>query len=66
MAPRSDRGTGAVGWLLRIALVVGSLGVVGYDAAAIGVGHLTLDDTAAAAALEGRQAIAETRDTRRG
>lgn len=59
---RDDRGTTVVGWLLRIALGLGAVGVVGFDAASIGVTHLTLDDTAADAAVEARQAYVDTRD----
>lgn len=62
---RSDRGTTATGWVLRIGVVLTVLGVVGHDAGSIAVTHLRLDDTAADAAVDARQAYSETGDVRR-
>jgi P pilus assembly chaperone PapD len=59
-----DRGHTTTGWLLRIGAVLAVLGVAGYDAGSIGITHLRLDDAAADAALDARQAVSETGDPR--
>jgi hypothetical protein len=60
-----DRGSTGIGWLLRIAVVISAVGVVGFDAASIGLTRLNLDDKATEAAIEARQTWTETGDVRR-
>ena len=47
---RGDRGDIVVGWLTKMALVIIAFGLVGFDAIAIGIAHLSGADQANSAA----------------
>lgn len=50
VAASSDRGDIVLGWLTRVSLVLALLGVVTFDAVAVGVAAVTVQDDAATAA----------------
>ena len=51
-----------VGTLAKVLLVLGLLGVVGYDAVAMSINSLSLKDDATAAAQAGHQVLHERKD----
>lgn len=57
-----DRGDIVLGWLTRLVVVLGVVGVLGFDAVALGVGRLTAEDRAQQAARAAVQAWAQTPD----
>jgi len=60
-----ERGDVVVGWLTRLTLVLGVLGVLGFDAVALGVGRLTAEDHAQQAAREAVRSWQQTPDLQR-
>ena len=47
---RGDRGDVILGWLTKVALVLGLLGVIGFDAVSVGVTNMNAADMASSAA----------------
>jgi len=47
---RTDNGSIVVGWLVKLAVVLAVLGVIGFDAISVGAGHLAASDDANQAA----------------
>lgn len=60
---RDDAGGIVLGWLTRVAIVIGVLGVIGFDAVSIMATELSVTDQAATAAAQAAQTFATTRDT---
>lgn len=54
-----------VGWLTRLTLVLGVLGLLGFDAVALGVGRLSAEDHAQQAAREAVRTWQQTPDIQR-
>lgn len=61
---RGDRGDVILGWFTKIALVLGLLALVGFDAVAVGVAHVNVQDTAGDAASEAASMWNNTHDVR--
>ena len=59
-----DRGDIVVGWLTKLVLVLGLLGLVGFDAAGVGVATVSTQDVANNAAREASETYLSSRDTR--
>lgn len=57
-----DVGVIVVSTMLKLLLVLGVLGVVGYDSITMSINSLSLKDDAQAAALEGHQVMHDRRD----
>lgn len=60
-----ERGDVVLGWLTRLTLVLAVLGVLGFDAVALGVGRLNAEDRAQEAARAAVRTLAETSDVQR-
>lgn len=60
---RADAGTIVVGWLLKLALVIGVVAVLGYDLVGVGAAHLRVTDDANAVATAAREALDATAGT---
>jgi hypothetical protein len=52
---RGDRGDVIVGWLTKVTVVIGVLGVMSFDAVSVGVAKMNADDVAATAAAFGAE-----------
>jgi hypothetical protein len=57
-----DRGSIVVGWLVRITAVLAVIGLVGFDAIALGVGRMGVADGGAAAARAAQDTYDRTGD----
>ena len=60
---QGDRGDIVLGWLTKLVVILGALGLVGFDLIAVGQGHLQATDradTAARAAAENYQTSRNT------
>lgn len=57
---RRDAGGIVVGWLVKLVVVVGLVGVVLFDAISIGVSRLSVEDAGALAAREASTSLART------
>jgi len=62
VAATPDAGSSAITFLIKVAVVLGLLGVVGYDAIMIGTTAMSLNDQAYAAASAGADAYQTSRD----
>jgi hypothetical protein len=60
-----DRGDIVLGWLTRLTVVLGLVGLVGFDAISLGVGRLATEDAAHAAAGAAVRSWADTQDVQR-
>lgn len=60
-----ERGDIVLGWLTRLTVVLAVLGVLGFDAVAVGVGRLNAEDRAQAAARAAVRTLGETSDVQR-
>ncbi len=60
--PARDGGGIVVGWLAKITVVVGVVGVALFDAISIGVSRLAVEDAGALAAREASTDLARTGD----
>ena len=59
---RSDRGDMVVGWLARIALILGIIAVIGYDGITTIQAQITIKDQASSAATAGYSSYASSHD----
>lgn len=57
---RGDRGDIVLGWLTKLTVVLAAVGLLGFDAVALGLGRLQAEDAAQEAA---RAAVSSWRDT---
>ena len=62
---RGDRGDIVLGWLTKLTVVLAVLGVVGFDAVALGVGRLQAEDRAQEAARAAVRTWKDTSDVQR-
>ncbi len=62
---RGDRGDIVLGWLTRLTVVLGILGVIGFDVAAVAIANVSAADTAASAARIGVQEYRTSQDAKR-
>ena len=62
---KGDRGDIVLGWLTRLAVVLGILGVIGFDVAAVAIANVSAADTAASAARIGVQEYQTSQDAKR-
>lgn len=60
-----ERGDILLGWLTKVVVVLGLLGVVAFDAIAVGAAKASLPDDGTYAALEASKAWGETKDIQR-
>jgi hypothetical protein len=60
-----DRGGIVVGWLVRLCLSLGAVGLVAFDGISVGVTRMAATDDAAAAAAAASAAWSQTRRTER-
>jgi cytoskeletal protein RodZ len=60
--PTGDRGDIVLGWLTRLVVVLAVVGVLGFDAVALGVGRLKAEDRAQAAARAAAQSWRQDED----
>lgn len=58
-APDRDSGDIVVGWLVKIIAVAGLVGVLGFDGVSLGIAELAVTDTAAKAAREASDELAD-------
>lgn len=61
----SDGGAIVLGWLTRVAVLLGVVGVLVFDGISLAVTRLSLQDDAEAAAIAGVHAFQETRNPER-
>lgn len=59
---RDDRGDIVLGWLTKLTVVLGVLGLLGFDAISLGLGRLKAEDNAQAAAREAVFAYRDSKD----
>lgn len=59
-APAGDTGGIVLGWLTKVVVVVGLVGVVAFDAISIGVSRLSVEDAGALAAREASTDLTRT------
>jgi hypothetical protein len=62
LTPHDDEGSIVVGWMTKLAAAAAIIGVMGFDAISIGVGHLTTTDDAGKAAQAASQAYQSHHD----
>jgi hypothetical protein len=62
---RGDRGDIVLGWLTRLTVVLAVLGVLGFDAVALGVGRLQAEERAQEAARAAVRTWKDTSDVQR-
>ena len=60
-----DSGSIVLGWLTRLTLVIGVLGVLAFDVIAVGAGSFGAADDAAAAASAGATVYRDTKDVQK-
>jgi hypothetical protein len=60
-----DRGDIVLGWLTRLTMILGLVGLVGFDLISLGVGRVTTEDAAQAAAGAAVRSWADTPNVQR-
>jgi hypothetical protein len=60
-----DRGDIVLGWLVRLTLVLGALGLMAFDLIALGVGRMQTEDRAMSAARAAVSTWSDTKDVQK-